>query len=80
MTWTPRPGDDAILARITERDIARADDLKAGIDAMDLVDVVRVFVAAGHALIHRAPTPVTPEALARDLAENIDELHRAGLP
>lgn len=78
MTW--QPGDDAILARITARDIRRAEELFEAIDGMPLEDVVRVFVASAHALMHRAPNPMTADELVRNVVEQIEDLHRAGQP
>jgi len=41
-------------------------------------DVLRVFAAAGHELVHRNAR-LTPEALGRALRDEVDRIHREGL-
>jgi hypothetical protein len=42
-------------------------------------DVLRVFAAAGHELTHRSAR-LTAEALGRALRDEVDRIHREGLP
>lgn len=69
-----------ILPDLTPAGLERSGDLAERMDDAPIEDVIRVFVAAAHAIWHRAPKRATHDELVRELLEGIDELHTAGLP